>query len=228
MAVSAYVVAAMCGNFRQESYVNPGIWESFVPSSWDHEYQYDAIGGFGLGQWTNFGTPYGRLWDLHQWVTSNGYSDGDGNGQLAYIPVENVWYPGSSLGYNTLSDFLGSSSTDLYSLTYDWLICWEGIGTDTLPDRYAAAQDFLDYIQAHANDDPDDYTWISTNAYLDWPDMRNNAMCVYFALNGYTPGPGPGPEPPEPQPMSTQFLIAQTIAMRKRKRKRQTYRPYSK
>lgn len=236
MAVSAYVIAAMCGNFMQESNVNPGIWESLVPSEWDHEYEYDAIGGYGLGQWTNVGTPYGRLWDLHTWVTNNGYADGDGNGQLAYIPVEDVWYSGSSLGYNTLSDFLASTSTDLYSLTYDWLTCWEGIGTGTLDTRYESAQYFLDYIEAHANDDPNDYSWISANRYLSWNEMYNNVMCVYFFFNGYVPPTPPtppdppdppGPEPPGPPIPSgpIDFVIMSSIK-KKRGAVKQAYRKY--
>ena len=215
----------MCGNFKVESNVNPGIWEQRIPSTWDHEYQYDDIGGFGLGQWTNVGTPYGRLWDLHTWVTSNGYQDGDGNGQVAYIPVENLWYSGSSLGYSTLSDFLSSNSTDLYSLTYDWLICWEGIGTGTLEERYEAAQYFLDYITVHENDNPADYEWISTNEYLDWWEMYNNVMCVYFAFNGYTPPTPPDPpDPPDPPIPTGPIEFPMVVAInKKRKTKHQTY-----
>ena len=227
MPVSKYVVAAMCGNFKAESNVNPGIWEQRIPSTWDHEYQYDDIGGFGLGQWTNVGTQYGRLWDLHTWVTSNGYQDGDGNGQVAYIPVENVWYSGSSLGYSTLSDFLNSNSTDLYALTYDWLICWEGIGTDSLAERYEAAQYFLDYLNAHENDNPADYVWISTNEYLDWWEMYNNVMCVYFAFNGYTPPTPPDPPDPPDPPIPTgpiDFVVTAAINKR-RKRIKQVYKP---
>lgn len=229
MATSAYVVAAMCGNFVAESNCNPGIWESLIPSTWDHEYQYDGIGGYGLGQWTNVGTQYGRLWDMHTWVTSHGYVDGDGNGQIAYIPVENVWYSGSSLGYSTLADFLSSTSTDLYSLTYDWLVCWEGIGSSQISTRYQYAAQIYDFIYTHQNDNPSDYSWISTNDFLDWPDIYNNAMCVYFAMNGYTPTPPPDPptppDPPDPPPVPggqpLDFAILYTVS--KRKKAKQIY-----
>ena len=198
MAISEYVAAAIAGNFRVESTVNPGIWESLIPMSWDYQYDYDDPnkGGFGLGQWTNVGTQYGRLYTLHTWVTANGYSDGDGNGQMAYIPVEGVWYAASSqMGFASLNDFLSSSSTDLAGLTRDWMTCWEGLpgSHSSLYDRQMAAATFLPEIQAHAGDDPSLYTWVSSNAFLGWTDMTNNAICVFFALNGWTPQP---PTPP--------------------------------
>ena len=45
--ISPYVVSAMCGCWAWESGMNPGIWESLTPTDWDHEYQYDGIGGYG-------------------------------------------------------------------------------------------------------------------------------------------------------------------------------------
>lgn len=66
---SFYVAAAMCGNFWVESNLNPGIWEGLHASSFDHQYQGDGIGGYGIGQWTNVGTQYGRCWDLYQYLT---------------------------------------------------------------------------------------------------------------------------------------------------------------
>lgn len=202
MSVSAYIIAAICGNWRVESTMNPGVWESLIPSTFDHEYQYDAIGGYGLGQWTNVGTPYGRLWNLHQWVTSHGFADGDGNGQCAYVLIENngvgVWYnsPDKRGNYTTFEEFLASTSTNLADLVWDFMVCWEGIENSSYSDRLDAAQDFLSYIQSHANDDPQSFSWTSTNNYLGWNDMRENVMCVYFFFNGYVP-PTP-PTPPTP------------------------------
>lgn len=190
MEASAYVIAAMAGNFAHESNVNPGVWESLVPSTFDHEYQYDGIGGYGLGQWTNVGTPHGRLWNMYSWLTANGYQPSDGNGQLAYIVHENTWYNNTGV-YADLTAFLNSTSTDLYDLTREWLLNWEGIGTGTLDIRYGHAQTFLTYIQQHAQDDPADYDWISGNMYLSTSEMCNNAMCIYFYFQGYVP-PSPG------------------------------------
>lgn len=193
MASSSYVVAAMCGCFKRESGVNPGVWESLTPTTWDHEYQYDNIGGFGLGQWTNVGTPYGRCWQLHEWVTANGYADGDGNGQMAFIIHEDVWYNSAQQrgSYTTLTEFLESDSTNLEDLTWDWLASWEGVPGDAFAERLEAATRFFNYINDHQNDDPEDYEWISGNFYSNWEQMYNNVMCIYFWLDGYAPTPTP-------------------------------------
>lgn len=191
MPSSSYVIAAMCGNFAVESVLNPMVWESLIEKYWDYQYGTDGenMGGYGLGQWTNVGTTHGRLWNLHNWVTSNGYEDGDGYGQLAYIPVENYWTNQDDKRgrYTTLSEFLESDSTNLSDLTYDWLRCWEGIGTDTFETRYSYATAFLTHIERHKNDDPSTYTWISGNRFLSYYEMLNNVMCVYFYLGGETP-----------------------------------------
>ena len=199
-----YVVAAIAGNFAVESNVNPGIWESLIPCAWDFQYDYTGKGGYGLGQWTNVGTPHGRCWNLHEWVNANGYTDGDGAGQLAFLIHEDYWLNSSStLGsYTSLTEFLDYNATagDLYNLTHDWLINWEGIGTGTLSTRYAYAQRFLAYIELHQNDDPSSFTWISKNEYLSDAEMDNNAMCIYFWLTAGTPIP-PEPEKKKGMPL---------------------------
>lgn len=189
MATSAYVIAAICGNFAHESYLNPGVWENLVVCDWDH-YPYDGNGGYGLGQWTNTTGPDGRLYQLYLWMTSHGYAMDDGNGQLAYILDENTWYQNTGQ-YASLTDFLNSTSTDLYDLTREWLLNWEGIGTTSLPERYSWAQTFITYIQQHQNDDPADYQWITGNFPLDTSERCHNAMVVYFYFQGYVP-PSPG------------------------------------
>lgn len=205
MSVSAYVIAAICGNFAHESNVNPGVWESLIPSTFDHQYEYDGIGGYGLGQWTNVGTPHGRLWNMYSWVTANGYTPSDGNGQLAFVVHENVWY-NYTVTYNSLYDFLNSTSTDLYQLTYEWFRNWEGINDGSFSSRYSHAQTFLSYINEHANDDPSTYEWISSNEYLSTSQMCNNAMCVYFYFQGYVPPAG-----------STMFIIKRNRLSRRKK-----------
>lgn len=188
--VSAYVVAAMCGCFKRESGVNPGIWESLIPTSWDHQYQYDGIGGYGLGQWTNVGTPYGRCWNLHQFATSHGYADGDGDGQIAFVIEENYWTGSNSiLGYNSLSDFLESDSQDVDALTAEYLACWEGVPGNALAERQEAARAFLGFIQDNADKPLDSWEWTSGNFYMGFKSAEQyaNVMCVYRALNGYVP-----------------------------------------
>lgn len=199
-----YTVAAIAGNFAVESNVNPGIWESLQQEAWDYVYDPNDPnkGGYGLGQWTNVGTPYGRLYQLHDWVTNNGYIDGDGNGQLAFLLYENYWANSpSTLGsYTTLDEFLDYNATagDLYNLTHDWLINWEGIGTSTLATRYAYAQRFLAFIELHMNDPPSSFSWTSENRFLTDTEMDNNAMCIYFWLTNGTPTPI---EPPKKKGM---------------------------
>lgn len=208
---SPYVVAAMCGCWWRESQVNPAIWESLIPSTFDHEYQYDGIGGYGLGQWTNVGTPYGRLWNLHEWVTNNGYTDGDGDGQLAYINVENYWSRTSPrLGYTTLSQFIESSSTSLSDLVYDFLACWEGIEGDAYYQRLSWARQCYNYIEEHQNDEPSTYQWISGNRYLSESETLNNVMVVWFWFSNQEP------VPPLPKKKTFIMYINKRKFMRKR------------
>lgn len=195
---SPYVVAAMCGNWRVESSMNPGIWESLIPCAWDFQYDYTHKGGFGLGQWTNVGTPYGRTWNLHQYVTSNGYQDGDGNGQLAFLIAEDFWVNAVDKrgSYTNLSEFLSSTSQNLQDLTYDFLHCWEAGGAQGdfgFATRYDGAQRALDYIQQHASDPPSNYSWVTGNFFITpySQDFFNNVMCVYFWFTSYAPIPGP-------------------------------------
>lgn len=185
LTISAYVIAAICGCWTRESGVNPAVWESLIPCAWDYEYEYNSKGGYGLGQWTNVGTSHGRLYNLHDWVTSNGYVDGDGYGQLEYMLVENHWknYPSPRLGYTSLTQFLESPSNNLNDLVYDFLACWEGVEGDHYAERCGYASDALNHIIAHAGDG-NPYSWIATNNYLSTAQTLNNVMAVYNYMNG--------------------------------------------
>lgn len=178
--ISKYVVAAMCGCWWRESNCNPKVWESLIPCAWDYQYEYLSKGGYGLGQWTNVGTQHGRLWNLHQWCINNGYADGDGYGQLIYVYVENVWNTDnpSRLGYNTLIDFLQSTSTSTDDLVYDFLSRWEGVPNDHYSERCGYATTILNYINAHMNDGTN-WSWIDGNNYLTTDQICNNAMVIY-------------------------------------------------
>lgn len=184
LEISQYVVAAICGCWRRESGVNPAIWESLIPCAWDYEYEYTNRGGYGLGQWTNVGTQHGRLWDLHTYVTSQGYSDGDGDGQLEFLLEEDYWavanYGGRSprLGCRTLEEFLTSPSQSLEDLVWDFLACWEGVEGDNYSLRLGYARDALRYILLHKDDDVQ-WDWISGNRYLSLNETHNNIMVVF-------------------------------------------------
>lgn len=206
---SAYVIAAICGCWVRESGINPGIFESLRVVPWDAVWgEYGAnTGGYGLGQWTNTGGDHhGRLWQLHTWVTGAGYQDGDGVGQLAFLIHENVWYNSSQQrgSYRTLTEFLESDSTNLEDLVWDFLASWEGVPGDAYAERVENAKKCLAHIQAHKDDKPTDYQWISNNTYLSWTDSLNNLMCVYFGLNGYVP---PGPTPEKKKKMKLYFML---------------------
>lgn len=193
LTVSDYVIAAICGNFWRESTVNPGIWESLIPSTWDHVYNYDGIGGYGLGGFTNIaGATVQRLLAYHDWCVANGYSEDDGNAQLYYIIfVERCW---KAIYQNDEFDvWLNSTETDLYQLTDDWCRWWEGNPGDHMDERFAHAQTAYDYIQQHKSDDPSGYTWVTGNFFCSEPQILNNIMCLYFWFTSYyTPGGGSG------------------------------------
>lgn len=189
--VSIYVVSAICGCFWRESGVNPAIWENLRPCAWDYQYEYTHKGGYGLGQWTNVGTQHGRLYHLHEWVTNNGYADGDGNGQLEYMAVEGYWTNSSSsrLGYTSLSQFMHSDSTSLEDLVWDFLANWEGVVGDHYSERLGYARQVYNYILLHAGDNQS-YSWVSGNRYLSNSDRLNNSMVIYRYFQGVIPPTG--------------------------------------
>ena len=196
---SHYVIAAICGNWWWESAgLNPGVWESFIPCPWDSMYNPGPpeTGGFGFGQWTNTASYNMRCLNLHNYVISHGYRDGQADGQLMFLGEEDIWNLRSPrLGIPNLKAFLESTSTDLEALCFDFLICWEGINDGTFPQRYGKAQEFLTYIQQHANDSPSLYReCISENRALNTTETYHNLMYIYFALNGHLGKPDLTPE----------------------------------
>ena len=198
ITVSDYVISAIAGNFSRESVMNAAVWESLVPSTWDHQYAYDGIGGYGFGGFTNWETPHGRLWQYHVWCEENGFDEGDSNAQLQYIVyTERCWR--GAYQQDGFDDFLASTSTDLYDLTDQFCRWWEGNPSDHMPERYNYAVEAYNYIQQHKNDDPNDYVWVAGNWYNTDAQRLNNVMCMYFWFRshgiGPDPGPGPGPSP---------------------------------
>lgn len=199
MAISAYAICAAAGCFYWESGVNPGIWESLIvpPDTFYHVYEYDGIGGYGFGQFTNVPYPGGVSWrcrDYYLWCVANGYQPDDGDAQLYYIrEVERVWMTGnpSRNNFQTQEDFWNTTSTNLDDLVYDWLSQWEGVPGDHLSERQAMARTFLDYATAHQGDDPSQYQWIAGNFYTTQAQMLNNLMCMFFYMQGFVP-PTPG------------------------------------
>jgi len=194
--VSDDVIAAMCGNFWRESTMNPGIWESLVVSEWNHVYQYDGIGGYGLGGFTNTYQSSTGLYDMrleryHDWCVSSGYQESDGDATLYYIVfVEKLW--AGQYNNDELQEWLQSTGTSLYDLTDEWCRYWEGNPNDHMDERYQNAQNALTYIQQHKNDNPSNYRWISGNFYCSTDQIYNNIMCLYFWFKSHYGGGGGG------------------------------------
>lgn len=189
---SMYVVAAICGNWWQESGINPGVYEGLkvVPLTDNSVY-----GGYGFGQWTN-SVQYSvyRRTALIEWLRANGYADDSPEGQVAFMVHENYWYPKNhSYGISSLTEFLQSTSTDLYQLTSAFLDSWEGIYSDgQMQLRYENAQRVFDYIRAHAQDSTIT-EWAIGNRYLSEQERLNNAVLLYRMISA---GGGGGGRPP--------------------------------
>lgn len=174
------VVAAVCGNFWRESTVNPGIWESLTVGA----------PGYGLGQWTDVPSMgLDRRTRLFNWLSSYGYPQDSGIGQLEYLIYENYWTPASiqASAYSTLSDFLASTSTNVQDLTLEYMYHWEGINDGSSSIRVNAA---IRYLNLFNNDPGTRNPWISGNRYLSQTESESNALLIMdWFLGGSPPGP---------------------------------------
>lgn len=185
---SLYVISAICGNWWQESGINPGIFEylKVVPMKDNNIY-----GGYGLGQWTN--APQYKTYRrtaLANWLDENGFSYDSGEGQLKFFIAENVWLKKEhSVQFDSLTDFLSSTSTDIQELTYAFLAGWEGIFNNTANLRVEHARRCYEFIQEHANDSSIN-RWYVGNEYLSDDKKLNNAVMVYRFLSSGGGGGG--------------------------------------
>lgn len=185
---SIYVISAILGNWEQESGLNPGVWQGL---STGHTWT-DLLVGYGLGQWTNTqGNIHGRLYQLHEYLTANGYADDSGDGELAFFIDENVWYQtGYASAYSDLQDFLASSDTDIEALTKAFAEGWEGLIDSSITTRVSNAQKWYSWLRTHGNDVPGD--WETGNRYLSVPERENNALLIYRYLSIAGGGGGGG------------------------------------
>ena len=190
-STNLYVIAAICGNFWQESTVNPGIWENLTVGA----------PGYGLGQWTD-NAQVSRRTALFNYLDTNGYSRDSGYGQLKFFIDENVWNvlgaDGSTSSYLNLTGFLNSMSNNLSDLVNEFMYHWEGINDGTNSVRYDAA---VRYLHAFQNDDGIRVQWHASNSYLSVSESADNALHIMdFFLGGSPPDP---PTPPTPIPPHT-------------------------
>ena len=189
ISTNLHVIAAICGNFWQESTINPGIWENLTVGA----------PGYGLGQWTDNPPIVERRTALFNWLDANGYARDSGPGQLAFLVYENLWIPSTFTpsAYQTLTDFFNSTSTNTAYLTEEWMWHWEGIDDGSYNTRLDAARY---YYNAFINDDGNRTTWWSSNSYLDMTTTAlENALLIKDFFLGTTP---PGPDPPGPTPIT--------------------------
>lgn len=199
-----YVIAAICGNFYQESTVNPGIWENLTVNA----------PGYGLGQWTDNPPQVMRRTALFNWLSANNYAQDSGDGQLAFLVHENLWIPSliQPSSYNTLSDYFNSTSTNITDLVEEFQYHWEGINDGTTSIRVSAAQHFYN---AFVNDDGTRLPWFTGNYYLTLnAESTDNALRIKDFFTGYVP-----PTPPTPTPPTDDEIIAMVKLALKRKNK---------
>lgn len=169
---SVYVVAAICGNWWQESTINPGIWEGLEVGA----------PGYGLGQWTG-----SRRTALFSYLSKEGYKRDSFSGQLAFFIEENTWYQnGWGAQFTNLLEFLQSDSADITTLTYAFMQGWEGIWDGTEGIRVEAAMQCYEYILANYETEPDGA--FKGNRYLSIPERLHNAVLVFRVLGGVITG----------------------------------------
>lgn len=196
-----YVIAAICGNFWQESQVNPGAWEGWTVGN----------PGFGLGQWTDNPPAVMRRTALFNWLDANGYARDSGDGQLAFLVHENLWIPSlfQQSSYNTLTDYFQSTSTDISALTREWMYHWEGINDGSFSNRYNFALSIYDFM---ASGETWREPWFSINDRLTENEARWNSLRVMDFFLGEEPGPGPD------EPTEEEILAIVRTALRRRRK----------
>lgn len=202
ITTNLYVIAAICGNFWQESQVNPGAWENWTVGD----------PGFGLGQWTDNPPVVMRRTALFQWLSDHGYARQDGVGQLEFLVYEDVWIPSliQQSAYNTLTEFFQSTSTNLSDLVREWMYHWEGINDGSYQNRYTFASVALNAFQA---DSGVRQPWTSGNYRITQQEALDNSMLIKDFFMGSGPVP-PGPD----EPTEEEILAIVRMALKRRKK----------
>lgn len=130
---SPAAIAAICGNMRHESSINPDMYE--------YGYDWSADRGYGLVQWT----PRSKYWN---WATANRLDPRNGNSQLSRIDYEvdqNIqWINIASYDYMTFKQFRENSggwSVDYLTEAFTWSYERPNrtAGEDSMPARQAFA-----------------------------------------------------------------------------------------
>lgn len=130
-------IAALVGNMRHESSINPNMYE--------YGYDWSADRGFGLVQWT----PRSKYWD---WATARNLPERSGDSQLDRIDYEvenNIQWIKVSAAYNlTFAQFRSNSEglnvnqlTEAFTWGYERPL--QSAGEESMPDRQAFARKAL-------------------------------------------------------------------------------------
>lgn len=124
-------IAALCGNMRHESSINPNMWE--------YGYGHSRDRGYGLVQWT----PASKYID---WATSNGMPWANGDSQLARIDFEQqegiqwISTPLYPMTFNQFTRSTGDISYLTQAFTWNYERPARGPGEESMPARIAFAQ----------------------------------------------------------------------------------------
>lgn len=176
-------IAALCGNMRHESSINPNIWEFGYNHSWDR--------GYGLVQWT----PASKYIN---WAQGQGLEWEAGDSQLARIDYEQKegiqWIQTSSypLSFNEFT----KSTDDVRYLTRAFTWNYERpnaqAGQDSTPAREAFAVKCLEELDWSGSNVPPGDGTIPTEP----PEEKKNVE----PLPSTSPTPSPGDSEPTPTP----------------------------
>jgi LysM repeat protein len=127
-------IAALCGNMRHESSINPDMYE--------YGYAWSDNRGYGLVQWT----PRSKYWD---WATARGLNQRSGDSQLARIDYEvenNIqWIAISRFNGMTFAEFrqnAGGWTVDYLTEAFTWSYERPNAtaGEESMPARKAFAR----------------------------------------------------------------------------------------
>lgn len=128
---SRNAIAGLLGNFRHESYINPGVWQNFYP---------DPANGYGLAQWTP-----STKWT--NYAQSQGWQIDDGYKQLDFIDLDPLTEYYSTATYpETFAEFKVSTKTPEY-LALAWLYNYERAGAVAEEQRKYWARYYYDLIE---------------------------------------------------------------------------------
>lgn len=133
-------VAALVGNMRHESSVNPNMYE--------FGYDWADDRGYGLVQWT----PRSKYWD---WAVANGLTPENGDSQLARIDYEadnNIQWIATPDAYNLSFDEFRTNAQGLNVNQLTAAFTWgyerplQSAGEASMPERQAFAQKVMTEI----------------------------------------------------------------------------------